>query len=278
MRKIEKRQKKVVWCVSIVLGVAIFVVAGILFINSPLFDDYVVVAVMVTIFLPTLVNIIDAHWKNDVNAHLPDFFRAIVQAQQTGMTLPQAIEESSKRDYGQLTRELRKLVAQMSWGTSFEEALETFAAHVDTALVKRVVPIIIEAGRSGGHVEKVFEPMGKFIQTTLVLEKERKARTRPYVAIIYVAFFVFLFTVVLLFRSFFAPVTQNSSQLGNSSLLGNALFTPETARSLFFRMSALQAFFGGLVAGKMGEGTISSGLKHCLILLACGLLVFTAMI
>jgi len=167
---------------------------------------------------------------------------------------------------------LKRLASQMSWGMSFEEALETFAMHVDTTLVKRVVPIIIEASHSGGRIEKVFEPMGKFIQATLTLEKERKERTRPYVAIIYVAFFVFLFTIVLLFRSFFTPVTQDSL------LLGNVLLTPEAARRLFFHMSALQAFFGGLVAGKMGDGTIDGGLKHSLILLACGLLIFMLMI
>jgi flagellar protein FlaJ len=272
MPKIEKWQKKVAWIVSIVLGVAILFVASILFINSPLFDEYVVLAVMVTIFLPAVLNLVDSQWKNTVNAHLPDLFHAIVQAQETGVTLPQAIEESSKRDYGPLTKELKKLVSQMSWGISFEEALETFATHVDTTLVKRVVPIIVEASRSGGRVEKAFEPIGKFIQATLMLEKERKARTRPYVAIIYVAFLVFLFTIVLLFRSFFTPVTQDSL------LLGNALLTPEAARRLFFHMSALQAFFGGLVAGKMGEGTINSGLKHSLILLACGLLIFILMI
>ena len=272
MSKIEKWQKKVAWIVSSLLGAAILVAALILRVSSPLFDEYVVLAVMVTIFLPSVLDVIDSRWKNAIDARLPDLFRAIVQAQQTGMTLPRAVEESSKRDYGPLTKELKKLVSQMSWGISFEEALETLAEHVDTTLVKRVVPIVIEASRSGGRVEKVFEPMGKFIQATLTLEKERKAHTRPYVAIIYVAFFVFLFTIVLLFKSFFTPVTQDFSPLGN------ALLTPDAARRLFFQMSALQAFFGGLVAGKMGEGTINSGLKHSLILLACGLLIFILII
>jgi flagellar protein FlaJ len=35
-------------------------------------------------------------------------------------------------------------------------------------------------------------------------------------------------------------------------------------------MTAIQAFFGGLVSGKMGEGTINAGLKHSLILMLCG--------
>jgi hypothetical protein len=38
-------------------------------------------------------------------------------------------------------------------------------------------------------------------------------------------------------------------------------------------MSTIQAFFGGLMAGKMGEGTVFAGLKHSVILLATGYLV-----
>jgi flagellar protein FlaJ len=52
------------------------------------------------------------------------------------------------------------------------------------------------------------------------------------------------------------------------------MMPPSEARSIFFHMSSIQAFFGGLVAGKMGEGTVGGGLKHSVILLTCGYLAF----
>jgi flagellar protein FlaJ len=179
------------------------------------------------------------------------------------MTLPQALEEASKRDYGPLTAELKKMTAQISWGMSFEEALLALGRRVNTVLMQRTVPMIIEASRSGGRVEKVFDPMGKFIQTTLLLNKERGTQTRPYIAIIYVAFFVFLFTIILLFKSFFVSIE-------GLPMLGTAAMSPEQVSRIFFHMTAIQAFFGGLVSGKMGEGTINAGLKHSLILMLCG--------
>jgi flagellar protein FlaJ len=179
------------------------------------------------------------------------------------MTLPQALEEASKRNYGPLTPELRKMTAQISWGLTFEDALLTFGKRVNTMLVQRTMPLIIEASRSGGHVEKVFGPLGKFIQTTLLLDKERRNQTRPYIAIIYVAFFVFLFTVILLFKSFFASIE-------GLPILGPAVMSPGEMQRIFFHMTSVQAFFGGLVAGKMGEGTINAGLKHSLIMMLCG--------
>jgi flagellar protein FlaJ len=153
--------------------------------------------------------------------------------------------------------------AQISWGLTFEEALLTLGRRVNTILVQRTVPLIVESSRSGGHVEKVFDPLGKFIHTTLLLDKERRNQTRPYVAIIYVAFFVFLFTIILLFKSFFVSVE-------GLPMLGMAVMSPFEMQRIFFHMTSIQAFFGGLVAGKMGEGTMGAGLKHSLIMMLCG--------
>jgi len=263
MLKIESREKKITWVVSIILGVIILITAVLTLGNKPLFEDYLFFAAVITVFSPAVLDYVEYRWKKSIDEHLPDLFRSIVQAQQTGMTLPQALEEASKRDYGPLTAELKKMVNQMSWGLSFEEALQEFGKRVGTPLVQRTVPLIIEASRSGGRVEKIFAPMGNFIQATLTMQKERKAQTRPYIAIIYVAFFVFVFTIVLLFKTFFV-------EMSGSPIIGFSALTSEEAWRIFFHMSFIQAFFGGLVAGKMGEGTVNAGLKHSIILMATG--------
>jgi len=267
MPKIEPLEKKIGWIFSGALGLIICVTAILRFRDSPLLDEYFILAVVVTVFPPAVLDYIDHRWKRLIDKHLPDLFRSIVQAQKTGMTLPQALEEASKRDYGPLTKELKRMVAQMSWGVPFDEALQSFGKRVDTALVGRTIPLILEAQRSGGHVEKVFDPLEKFVQATLAFDAERKTQTRPYLAIIYVAFFVFLFTIIMLFKSFFVDMSDFSTTQFE-------LMSPNEARSVFFHMSAIQAFFGGLVAGKMGEGTVGGGLKHSVILLICGYLAF----
>ena len=105
--------------------------------------------------------------------------------------------------------------------------------------------------------------MAKFIQTTLLLEKERKTQTRPYIAIIYVALFVFLFTIVLLFKTFFTSIE------GTPLLMTSTTSLTDLERT-FFHMTIVQSFFGGLVAGKMGEGSISAGFKHSLAMMILG--------
>ena len=265
MPEIETKVKQITWIISAALAIAIVALGVFVFWGTATLDELVFFAITVGIFPPAILTYADYRWRKAIDEHLPDLFRTIVQAQETGMTLPQALEEAAKRDYGPLTAELRKMTAQISWGMSFEDALVALGKRVSTVLVQRTVPMIIEASRSGGHVEKVFEPMGKFIQTTLLLDKERKTQARPYIAIVYVAFFVFIFTILLLFKSFFVSIEQLPT-------VGTALMTPEEMRRMFFHMTLVQAFFGGLVAGKMGEGTINAGLKHCLILMICGYL------
>lgn len=261
--RIGNRLRKPVIAASIASGAVIIAFGYLLFGFNPAFDEVILFATIVSVSPLASMNYLDYKWRKAIDEHLPDLFRSIVQAQETGMTLPQALEEASKRNYGPLTAEMKKMTRQISWGMSFEEALTSMSERVNTVLVKRTVPMIIEASRSGGHVEKVFDPLGKFIQTTLLLDKERRTQTRPYIAIIYVAFFVFLFTIVLLFRSFFTSVE-------GLPILANAVMSPADMQRLFFRMTGIQAFFGGLIAGKMGDGSVIAGLKHCLILLICG--------
>jgi flagellar protein FlaJ len=265
MPKIDSKLKKISWVISAASAIAIILFGVLIFWGTSTFDELVFFAIIAAAFPPAILSYVDYRWKRAIDEHLPDLFRSIVQAQETGMTLPQALEEAAKRDYGPLTVELRKMTAQISWGMSFEEALLALGRRVNTVLVQRTVPMIIEASRSGGHVEKVFDPMGKFIQTTLLLNKERRTQTRPYIAIIYVAFLVFLFTIILLFKSFFVSIEQLPS-------LGTAVMAPEEVKRMFFHMTTIQAFFGGLVAGKMGEDTVIAGLKHCLIMMLCGYL------
>lgn len=267
MLKVEAVEKKIAWIVSGLLGIIICLTAILLLRDSPLFDEYFLLALVIAVFPPAILDYVDYRWKHAIDKHLPDLFRGIVQAQKSGMTLPQAMEETSKRNYGPLTSELKKMVTQMSWGVPFEKALQSFGKRVDTALVRRTIPLILEAHRSGGHVEKVFEPLEIFVQTTLRFDDERKSQTRPYIAITYVAFFVFLFTIIVLFKSFFVDLTDLSTRQFE-------LMSPTEARSIFFHMSSIQGFFGGIVAGKMGEGTVGGGLKHSVILLTCGYLAF----
>jgi archaeal flagellar protein FlaJ len=264
MNKIETKTKKLITVGSTIAAVAILIV-GYLVEGTAALNDFLVFALIAVLAPLSAIDIINQRWQKGIDQHLPELFTSIVQAQEVGMTLPQALDDAAKRDHGPLTPELKRMTVQMSWGYSFEDALIGFGKRIGTNLVQRILPMIVEASRSGGKVERVFEPMGSFIQTNNMMQKERKGETRPYIIIIYVALFVFLFTIVLLFKTFFDAA-------GGTPLMATDGSSPQDMQQIFMHMTIIQGFFGGLAAGKMGEGSMQAGLKHSLVMIVLGYL------
>lgn len=261
MFKIVKKVKKIAWIISILS--AIFISLALVWRNFVPADEALLIAIIIVLFPPTILNYIDKKWRKSIDEHLPDLFKNIAQTQKTGMNIPQIIEQTSKRKFGPLTIEIRKMNTQISWGMSFEKALLALEKRLDTVLFTRTVPLLIEASKSGGRIEKVFDPLSNFLHTVIQFRRDRLNQTRPYIAIVYVAFFVFLFTIILLFKSFFISIE-------GLTIFGMAMLSTNELLQIFFHLTAIQAFFGGLVAGKMGEGRINAGLKHSLLLMLFG--------
>ena len=96
---------------------------------------------------------------------------------------------------------------------------------------------------------------------------------KPYIIVIYAAFAVFVITAILLVRSFFAPMEGSQQILSNVSVGGTSGF-----KNFFYEDMIVSALTGGLMAGKIGERRVAGGMKHSILLLAIGYLVFLAAI
>jgi flagellar protein FlaJ len=68
---------------------------------------------------------------------------------------------------------------------------------------------------------------------------------------------------VLLFKTFFTSVE-------GVPMLVTPTTSPADLERTFLHMTLIQGFFGGLVSGKMGEGSVNAGLKHSLVLMSLG--------
>jgi flagellar protein FlaJ len=278
--RVSKRDMRVVWAVSVAtsLSVAVTAVLNALFLKMPLMfetDQMVFMALILSIFPPAAVNYLDARWKMSVDRNIPEFLRELSEAGRTGITLTRALDLASKRRYGPLSSELERVVAKLSWGGSLEEALKDFADRVDTKLAKRASILLSEIHRSGGDVRDVLDMVSKHIGELQTIEEERRSQLRTYISIIYIAFFIFLFIDLLLLKTLFyrfESLKEMMSQAGGL-FLGGGLELKGVQR-LMFHMSLIEGLFGGLVAGKMGEGSIGAGLKHSLILMCAGFLAF----
>ena len=115
-----------------VIGLIITAVGFVLYYPDFTFHMYLASALVVVIVAPAFYVLWDEGRKKKIDNMLPRMLEDIAEGQESGLTLLRSFELSSKRNYGPLSRELKLLVAQLTWGVEFEDALRLFAERIDT--------------------------------------------------------------------------------------------------------------------------------------------------
>jgi len=275
--RVPKEERKTVYLVSLFLFVLVagsgLVVNYVLHVETrPRWDDLVVLGAIVAVFPAAATTSMDRRWRDAIDKNMPYLVKEIAEGTRAGLSFPRAIEASAERRYGPLTKEIKRVVTQLSWGATLEETLRTFAERVDTLSTKRTTFLLLEASRSGGNIQEILEAIYDHVNTLDIVERERRSRIKPFVWISYLAFVIFIVVGVLIFKVFFAQIVQVWGQTPTGFLAQP--IDLEAVTRVFYHMANIEAFTGGLIAGKMGEGSMGAGLKHSLILMALGYFVF----
>jgi len=214
-----------------------------------------------------------------IDDRFPDFVRDLAESRRAGMTFTKAILYASKGNYGVLTSEVKKISQQISWGSSVEEALSSFASRVHTKLIRRTISLIIEASRSGGNVADVLDAASRDAREIRLLERERRSSMMSYVAVIYVGMGVFLLIIAVLSTTFIpAMAGEGSASLQTCALGGAGGINKGNIMPVFFVTTFFQSIGMGLVTGVFEEGNVYSGIKHVFIMCLVTWLVFKLII
>jgi flagellar protein FlaJ len=273
MRKISKKSRQIAAAASFV---AVIVPILMLLILSPntvfvYANELFLIAILVIIVPSAILDYENQRWLQAIENQMPLLVRGVAESQETGLTLVKALEKVvDNRMVGHpLSDEVRKITVQMSWGTSFEDALTNFKNNINSPIVNRFCALVLEASRSGGTIKKVFTATSGFMEEMQEIDRETSSQMKPYIIIVYSAFIVFIVTSVLLVQSFFAPM-QGSQQIGSQVSIGSI----SGFKDFFYRDMIVSAVTGGLMAGKLGERRIAGGLKHAIILSVIGYVMF----
>jgi flagellar protein FlaJ len=267
MRPIKKTIKKI-QVVSIAAAIIFLIASMIFYLTSPTLDYLLVIALTIAVAPASFAQIIHNRWRHKIEKATPEFLRDLATASRTGIPLQTSMEHASNRMYGPLTAELKILVAHMSWGMNFNEALTKFSENVDLPLIKKATVLIIEAGIHGGDMSDIFESTAKYLENINSWSSKRQMQTFPYIAIFYFSVFIFLFIIIIISAMMFAPLSQTT---GDTSFI-KPILTQAESRRIFLHSSLLESLFGGLIAGKINEDSFLDGLKHVMILsITCGL-------
>jgi len=220
-----------------------------------------------------------------IEKRLPDFLRDVAEAGRFGMTLADAIVVASSGRYGKLTPEIKKMAAQIEWGVPASETLRMFAERIDTPLVNRVVTIVIKASDAGGSVADVLSMVAHDTKEEQMSQAEREIQMSTYLAVIYISFFVFLVTIIILQLTFLPKirlagtnVAQAAEEAGISGGIGGASLDVSAIPSIeiaFFLSSMIHAVGDGVMAGVLQNGSVPNGMRHSVILLVLGFMILT---
>lgn len=263
---------------SIPIALIFLVLGGLKTGFTPAFDNVLLFAILTAIVPPGFLHQLKRRRVKRIEQYFPNFLRDVAEMNRSGMTLTKSVGTLFKGEYGYLTIEIARINAMLSWGISFEDALEKFADRVGTPLIYRSVSLINQASRAGGNVPDVLEVAARDAYVLKMMEKDRASEMIIYVVIIYMSFFVFLFVIGILSYSFIpvmAEASISANTIGSGAVEFMGVFDPEMFGRLFFHASLIQGFSSGLVAGQMGEGEVMAGLKHSVILSLIAWVSFT---
>lgn len=211
---------------------------------------------------------------HEIEAQFVTFVHDLTDAINSGMTLPLALDQTSRRNYLALTPLVRDMAAQVDWGVPFKKALSIFAKRSNSIAVRRAVTTIIETYKVGGRISDTLNAIGESLLTINRIKAERSASVHAQIITSYLIFFVFIAILVVL-QTFLIPALSPPSELTGGIVSSPATGLQELYNASFVNFIIVQGFFAGLVTGKMAEGSIVAGLKHSILLIVVGYTIFS---
>lgn len=297
--KWTKQNKILLTTVLISIGL---VSAGLITGDAGVIGNMIIISIVIIVVPTFLYKYSEYMWLKDLEEEFPNFVRDLAEAKRSGTSFPEAIELSSKSNYGKLSLEIQKMHNRLTWGTPFLRVIEIFGDKVhNSKIIKESLNLIKESYESGGNVAATLDAISRDMLMLKEAENERESLIKQHVFIMYGVFFMFLGIAIMIIQVMvpmvkIQPSTQNDLALSFTNpcdgvnhfpcdlfgLVGAFLGVPEGVgmyyTSLFFLVVVIQGLFTGLIAGQIGDNSITAGTKHSLIMvfIAVGVFLFMA--
>lgn len=254
-----------------VVAMGLFLYSFFNYLGEPFFDDLILFSFLIGVTPFAAGKYVEFSRMRKMESEFPSFLADVSSGVDSGMSIPQAIYVTKDREYGLLNEQIEKMAMQISWGIPFEQVFKRFTERTKSPYIEKLTYLIIEANKAGGDIREILQAASRNARELKNIERETDTMIKPYILICYITYFVFLVVILILYKTFIQPMSGGAGAGFIQSGLSTEGFT-----TLFFRMLMLQGLFIGLAAGKMAEKRIIAGLKHAIILIVSGYIMFNA--
>ncbi len=241
---------------SIPIGVVFFFVP----LPLPLFV-HTSISLMLIVVYPSVVATRAGRERKALESALPDFIRDISEGRKIGLSPEASVQGLADKNYGMLSKHVKKMSSQLSWGVSLLQVISTFISGVKSWVTREAGMLLMEVVDVGGGTVKSFSDMADFTRKINDLEAEKRSTLRPYLFIMYFSSIMVVVTTLIMVYFVSMPL--------NLSVAGKAAQPPKVdlgVTNILLTIAVVESWVIGIVAGKMGEGSTSDGFKHALIL------------
>jgi flagellar protein FlaJ len=194
--------------------------------------------------------------KTSMEQGVANFLRDLTEVRKTGLSPEKCIESLSKRDYGSFTKELRKISTDISWGIPIKQVMMDFLHRTKSWMVQIVMFLLVETIDVGGGTIAMIDSLARFNNMTQEVEKEKKMSVRPYVMMPYLASILLVATTVMMMNLTSGIAVPGTQAAGPDMLM----------QTVFLSSVIFHSYLIGIVAGKISDDSVASGLKHASVL------------
>jgi flagellar protein FlaJ len=240
---------------------------------TTLYSTINILCLMIFLFPIVLVRYTSYRKKKEIEDMFPVFLHDFTETARGGMMITDAIKLVAKNNYKSLSPYVKKMAAQLDWGIPMETVLIKFAQSTRSKIIGRIISSVIETHRFGGRLTDTLDALSNIAVQIDRLREERRTYLHSQLITGYVVFFVFLGVIIGL-EKFLIPTLGQSQSLGRTTPVAGEAVVGEF-KTIFMNLILIQGLFAGLSVGKMAEGVLVAGLKHSLIMMLVGGLVFT---
>jgi len=219
----------------------------------------VAIALIISAVPPAFVHSKVSGKKSSIERGIANFLRDLTEVRKTGLSPEKCIENLSNRDYGEFSKELRKMSSDLSWGIPMRKVIMDFVHRTKSWMSQIVMFLLLEAVDVGGGTINMIESLARFNTMTQEVEKEKKMNVRPYLLMPY--FCAILLVATTLMTLIFTTQTVGMAGPGATNAPDIGFLT------LIFTVSVItHCYLIGLVAGKISEESLAAGFKHSALL------------
>jgi len=195
--------------------------------------------------------------KTSTEAGINSFLRDLTEVRKTGLSPEKCIESLAHRDYGEFTKELRKISSEISWGVPVRKVIMDFLKRTRSWMTQIIMFLLVETIDVGGGTIAMIESLARFNNLTQEVEKEKKMSVRPYILMPYFAAILLVATTTMMIG--FTSGTLGVAETGTPKDLGPMI-------TIFVTSCIFHSYLIGLVAGKISEESVAAGFKHAALL------------